>query len=76
MKTVKVYSTPTCPWCGRAKDFLKSKNVAFDDINVSKDSAKTQEMFKISGQYGVPVITVDDKVVIGFDPAKLNELLK
>jgi alkyl hydroperoxide reductase subunit F len=60
----------------RVKDFLKNKNVPFEDIDVSNDSAKAQEMFKTSGQYGVPVITVDDKIIIGFDPAKLNELLK
>lgn len=76
MKTVKVYSTPTCPWCVRVKDFLESKNVIFEDIDVSKDAAKAQEMFQKSGQYGVPVIIVDDKVVIGFDPVHLNELLK
>lgn len=76
MKTVKVYSTTTCPWCIRVKDFLKSKNIAFEDIDVSQDAAKAQEMFQKSGQSGVPVITVDDKVVIGFDPAQLNELLK
>lgn len=76
MKTVKVYSTTTCPWCIRVKDFLKSKNIAFEDIDVSQDAAKAQEMFQKSGQYGVPVIIVDDVVVIGFDPARLNELLK
>jgi len=75
MKTVKVYSTTTCPWCVRAKDYLRKNNIQFEDINVSVDMEKAKEMVKISGQMGVPVITVDDKVVVGFDQNELNALL-
>jgi len=75
MKTVKVYSTPTCPWCHRAKDYLNNKGVQFEDIDVSKNPEKAQEMVKISGQMGVPVIIIDNEVVIGFDQSKLDKLL-
>jgi glutaredoxin-like YruB-family protein len=75
MKTVKVYSTPSCPWCVRAKEYLKGKNIPFEDIDVAADAAKAKEMVKVSGQMGVPVITVDNEVVIGFDQNKLNQLL-
>jgi glutaredoxin-like YruB-family protein len=75
MKTVKVYSTSNCPWCHRVKDYLKDKNISFEDIDVAKDVEKAKEMVKKSGQMGVPVITVDDEVVIGFDQNKLNKLL-
>ena len=54
---VTVYSTPTCPYCVYAKDFFKQNNVPFEDIDVTKDQAKAEEMIKKSGQMGVPVVT-------------------
>jgi len=75
MKKVKVYSTPTCPWCHRAKDYLAKKSVQFEDIDVTKSPDKANEMVKLSGQRGVPVIVVDNEVIIGFDQAKLDKLL-
>jgi len=74
-KNVTVYSTPTCPFCIRVKQFLKDGGVAFTDIDVSRDHAKAQEMIKTSGQMGVPVIDVDGEIVVGFDKEKLKELL-
>ncbi|MFA5793912.1 MAG: glutaredoxin domain-containing protein [Candidatus Brocadiia bacterium] len=76
MKTVKVYSTPTCPWCVKVKDFLSRRNILFEDIDVSKDPDNAKELLEVSGQYGVPVITMDDQIVIGFDPIRIEELLK
>lgn len=76
MVTVKVYSTPICPWCVRVKDFLKEKNIEFEDINVAQDQEKAQEMIQKSGQTGVPVVEIDGQIVIGFDEAKLKSLLK
>jgi glutaredoxin 3 len=73
---VKVFSTPTCPYCKLAKDYLKEKGVTFDDVDVSADAASRDEMIKTSGQMGVPVILVDSEVVIGFDKERLESLLK
>jgi glutaredoxin 3 len=75
MPTVKVYSTPTCPYCLRAKAYLEQKGVAFENYDVSSDETKLQEMVNVSGQMGVPVILVDDKVIVGFDRARLEGLL-
>lgn len=75
MHTVKIYSTPTCPWCIRAKEYLNSKGINFENIDVSSDEKGLQEMIDVSGQMGVPVIVVDGEVVIGFDKARLEELL-
>lgn len=75
MPTVKVYSTLSCPWCRVAKDYLRSKEIPFEDIDVGLDRGAAQEMVAVSGQYGVPVITVDGEVVVGFDRAKLERLL-
>ena len=72
---IKVYSTPTCPYCHMAKDYFKSKNVQFVDIDVSKDNDALQEMVKVSGQMGVPVVTVDSEVIVGFDKARIESLI-
>ena len=74
-KNVTVYSTNTCPFCIRAKQFLKDNKIEFINIDVSEDQAKAQEMIKKSGQMGVPVIDVDGKIVIGFDKEKIKEAL-
>jgi len=75
MAEVKVYSTPTCPWCVKAKEFLKEKKIKFEDYDVSKDSGKAEEMIGKSGQMGVPVIEVNGKIIVGFDPKKIIEAL-
>lgn len=75
MATITIYSTPTCAYCKMTKEYLKSKNIPFTDVDVSTDQAKQQEMITKSGQYGVPVIDVDGKIIIGFDKEKLNEYL-
>ena len=74
-KNVMVYSTTTCPFCIRAKQYLKENNVEFVNVDVSEDQAKAQEMIKKSGQMGVPVIDIDGKIVIGFDKEKIKEAL-
>ena len=67
MADVKVYSTPTCPYCVRAKDYLKEKEIPFVNIDVSSDEIGLQEMVKVSGQMGVPVLVIDGGIIIGFD---------
>ncbi|MFA7309615.1 MAG: glutaredoxin family protein [Candidatus Paceibacterota bacterium] len=72
---VKIYSTPTCHFCHAAKDFFTENGVAFTDYNVGSDLEKRKEMIEKSGQMGVPVITIGDQFVVGFDEPKLRELL-
>jgi len=74
-KNVTVYSTPMCPYCIRAKDFLKANDITFTGIDVSQDETASQEMVQKSGQMGVPVIDVDGEIIIGFDKAKLKTAL-
>jgi glutaredoxin 3 len=72
---VKVYSTPTCPYCKMAKQFLTENNVAFEDIDVSVNQNLAHEMIQKSGQMGVPVIEIDGRIVVGFDRTKIKQLL-
>ena len=74
--TPKVYSTPTCVYCKTLKGYLKTHKVEFEDIDVSKDEKQLQKMIKDSGQMGVPVVDIDGEVIIGFDKAKIDKLLK
>ncbi|MAZ29832.1 NrdH-redoxin [bacterium] len=74
-KTVTIYSTPACHFCHAAKDFFTENNVAFTDIDVATDAEKRQEMIEMTGQMGVPVIRIGDDVVVGYDEAKVKELL-
>ncbi|MHB8651745.1 MAG: glutaredoxin family protein [Minisyncoccota bacterium] len=75
MKKVAIYTTPTCGYCKMAKEFFAANNVAYEEFNVASDLQKRQEMVEKSGQMGVPVITIDDNIVIGFNKPRLSELL-
>lgn len=72
---VKVYSTPTCPYCHMAKSYLKENNVKFTDIDVASDQKAAKEMVEKTGQMGVPVIEVNGKCIVGFDRDALRREL-
>jgi glutaredoxin 3 len=75
MSKITIYSTPTCTYCQLAKQFFGENNVEFEDVDVSVDNEKLQEMVEMSGQMGVPVIKIDEQVVVGFDEGKIKEML-
>ncbi len=72
---VIVFSTPTCPWCSRAKGYLRSRGVAFRDVDVSRDPAAARDLVRRTGQMGVPVIEIDGRSIVGFDQARIDQLL-
>ena len=74
-KKVVIYSTPTCPYCHRAKEYLSRKGIPYTDINVAEDREKAKEMTQKSGQMSVPVIIIDDEIVVGFNQVLLDKLL-
>ncbi|MEA4910777.1 hypothetical protein SDC9_07726 [bioreactor metagenome] len=75
-KNIIVYSTPSCVFCDRVKVFLSERNIAFEEADVSKDRAKAMEMVEKSGQMGVPVLDIDGKIVVGFRPDVIAEILE
>ena len=75
MKDVKIYSTPTCHFCHMAKDYFQENNIQYTEFNVAEDTEKRAEMMEKTGQMGVPVIEIGGEVVIGFNEAKIKELL-
>lgn len=76
MKKVTIYSTPTCHFCNLAKEYLKENNVPFESFDVSTDREKQMEILDKTGQMGVPVILIDNEVIVGFDKPKIAELLQ
>ena len=67
MTTVKVYSTPSCPWCQKLKAWLDEKGVEYENIDVSQNQEAMQEIIEKSGQMGVPQTEINGKVIVGFD---------
>ena len=74
-KNVKIYSTPTCPWCIRVKQFLKDNNITFENYDVSVDRLTADEMVSKSGQMGVPVIDIEGEIIVGFDKERIKAAL-
>lgn len=75
MKSVTIYTTPTCHFCKAAKAFFAEHHVEYANKDVTTDKALADEMIAKSGQMGVPVIDIEGQIVIGFDEPKLRELL-
>ena len=75
MMAVKVYSTPTCPWCKKVKEFLNEKKIKFTEVNVAEDDKAREEIIEKSGQMGVPVVEVNGKIIVGYNPDAIMEAL-
>lgn len=72
---VLVFSTPTCGYCNMAKQYFRSRNIRFRDVDVSRDAAAARDLVRRTGQMGVPVIDIGGKLIVGFDRPKINQLL-
>ena len=72
---ISVYSTPSCSYCTLAKDYFRKHNIAFTDYNVATDMDKANEMVKKSGQMGVPVLDINGRILVGFNPAEIEKAL-
>ncbi len=72
---VTLYSRKWCGWCLDAKDYLKGRGIAFEEVDVGKDTAADEEMQRLSGQHYVPTIVVDGQVLANFDVEQLKNFL-
>jgi len=73
---IKVYSTPGCHNCNQARKLLSDKGVEFEYIDVTRDGEALREMKRIShGARSVPVISICDKVLVGFNKVELEKAL-
>ncbi len=72
---VKIYSTPTCPYCEMAKNYLKEHSTGYEVYDVSVDEKAQEEMIKKSNQMGVPVIDIDGVIIVGFNQPAIDKAL-
>ncbi len=72
---VLVFTTPTCPWCNRAKAYLREHRVPFREVDVSRDATAARDLVRRTGQMGVPVIEINGKPIVGFDRERIDRLL-
>ncbi|MBW2996571.1 glutathione S-transferase N-terminal domain-containing protein [Candidatus Woesearchaeota archaeon] len=73
---VKIYTTPTCPWCKKTKEFLKENNIEYEEINVVGNQEAQKEMIDKSGQMGVPVLDIDGTIIVGYDVERIKQALE
>jgi len=75
MKPIKIYSTPTCVYCKMAKEYFRSKNITYTEVNVAENEAELNEMVQKSGQMGVPVIDIGGTIMVGFNKPEIDKIL-
>ncbi len=75
MGDVTVYTTPQCPWCQKAKEFLDNRGVDYEEKNVAEDREAADQMIDLTGQRSVPVISKGSLYVVGFSPENIDKLL-
>ena len=76
MAKIIVYSAPWCPWCKKTKQFLDEHKVKYEERDVDSNPKFHEELFKKSGQMGIPVTDIDGQIIIGFDEKELRRVLK
>ena len=67
MNSFEIYSTNDCPWCVQANALLESKEISYEEINITSDGTKAQEMVQRSGRLSVPQIFINNESIGGFD---------
>jgi len=72
---VKIYTSPTCPYCKLAKDHLKDKGVEFENLDVSENKNNADQCAEVSGQLGVPVLDINGSIIVGWNKSAIDEAL-
>ncbi len=76
MNHIKLYTRQRCGWCVDAKEYFKSHQIPFEEVDVGRDPAADKEMRRLSGQGYVPTVVVAGKVLANFDVAQLPRFLE
>ena len=73
---ITLYTTPSCSFCRKAKDFFRQNNVRFTEYDIARDQRRADEMVRKSGQMGVPVIDINGKIIVGFNQPEVERALR
>jgi len=75
MPKVRIFTTSTCPYCHTLMEFLKEHSIEFEEIDLLKDKKAREEIIKKTGRLEVPIIKIDNQIIIGFNKEKICQLL-
>lgn len=73
---ISVYTTPSCAYCSKVKDYFRKNRIPFTEYNVASDPRRADEMVRKSRQMGVPVIDINGRIVVGFNQPEIERALK
>ena len=73
---VKVYSTPSCPWCTKVKEYLDGLGISYTPVDVAASRETAMELVKKTKQMGVPVTQIGEKYIVGYNPTEIESSLK
>lgn len=73
---ITMYTTPSCTFCTKAKNFFRKNNIRFTEYDVARDQRRAEEMMRKSGQMGVPVIDINGKIIVGFNQPEVEKALR
>lgn len=73
---ITVYTTSTCPYCTMVKNFLTQKGIEFKEINVQLDPIAANRLVQTTGEMGVPQTNINGEWVLGYDPNKIENLIR
>jgi len=72
---VRIYTTPSCVYCNKAKQYFRENKISYTEYNVAQDLRRAEEMVKKSGQMGVPVVDVNGRIIVGFNQNEIERAL-
>ena len=76
MNTAKLYTLPHCSWCKKAKEYMDSHDIAYEEIDVQANEEARQEAIDRAGRYAVPVIDLDGRIQVGYEKEEFDEFFK
>jgi len=71
---VVLFTGQSCPWCSRAKNYLRKNRIRFKEIDASKDPRAQRELQRRNIR-GVPVLLIGSEAIVGFDQSKIDRAL-
>jgi len=72
---VVIFTTSSCPWCRKAKEYLKAHKIPFKEVNVQRNPSAARDLVRMTGQTGVPVLLINNRPVVGFNKPMIDRLL-
>lgn len=71
-----VYSATWCAYCHAVMAYFDKQGIKYEVRDIEKDKQASKEIVDKSGQMGIPVIDIDGTIIVGFDRARINTVLK